>query len=234
MSEQDLDPRTAVGGDENGVRTRRGFLGRAVASAAAAGAAIGGVTASAANARGTGMFPNLYPNQNRTYFHEIEFDENSHVTFLVQALGGAARPKPTFQNISNLPYGVFVYLSQTFENVGVHAYLGALPYLSSRNLAGTAGTIATVEARHASWLNNLFNQSLVPDALAFDTPWTQDQVRNAAFPFLQSLNGGPLWEFSTDPNDIGPQNDVAILNFALVLEYLEAEFYNINVPVFYP
>jgi hypothetical protein len=45
-------------------------------------------------------------------------------------------------------------------------------------------------------------------------------------PFIASLNGGP------DPTK-PLRNDTDILNFALLLEYLEASFYNANVPKFY-
>ena len=50
-------------------------------------------------------------------------------------------------------------------------------------------------------------------------------------PFIQDLNGGPPAAFSLTPS---AANDIAILNFVLVIEHLENEFYNLNVPRFFP
>jgi hypothetical protein len=158
-------------------------------------------------------------------FHEIRRDEDAHVSFLKQALGHAARPKPTFQHLEQSCQENFVNLSQVFENVGVGAYLLAAPAISSKGYLAAAGSILTIEARHAGYLNSLIGKPLSTNG-SFDKPIPQATVVNDVAPFIKSLNGGP------DPSK-PLQNDTDILNFALLLEYLEATFYDINVPKFY-
>ena len=60
------------------------------------------------------------------------------------------------------------WVTQQLENVGVSAYDGALAFLTSAQLQTTGATIATVEARHASYLNLLNN--MIPFPNAFDMP----------------------------------------------------------------
>ena len=169
-------------------------------------------------------------------FLAIQQHENDHVAFLVAALGGAARPKPTFQNLLQNSYADFVLLSQTLENTGVGAYLGAAPNINNSAVLAGAGSIATIEARHSGYLNTLLHDPITANSMDDDAnpslegPLTAAQVVAGAGAFIASLNGGPPVDYSTTKSDA---NDIDILNFALALEYLESEYYNLNVPKFY-
>jgi Ferritin-like domain len=180
-----------------------------------------GVTPSATNqATALPAFRSLSESQQA--FQEIMNNEDQHVAFLQSALKSAARPKPTFKNLSQKDLTSFATLSQAFENVGVGAYLMAAPAIKDKGILAAAGSILTIEARHAGFLDALLQKPLGPNG-AFDKPMTQTDIVSAASPFIASLNGGP------DPS--APlTSDTDILNFALLLEFLEAEFYNTNVP----
>ena len=218
------------------VRTtdRRNLLLGGAAMAAAAGLVTTPGTADAQNAGG-GALPNLYPNSNARVFRDLQEHENSHVAFLVSALGAAARPKPNFQGLTQPNIRAFGTVTVALENTGCGAYLGAAPVIFSRQFLAAAGSIALVEARHAGYMNVLFNASVTADVFGneqqFEQPLTIAQVTNLAGPFIRDLNGGPPLTFNATPSRA---NDIAILNFALALEYLESEFYNINVPRFFP
>ncbi len=89
--------------------------------------------------------------------------------------------------------------------------------------------LATVEARHASWLNSLLGQSLVPDFAPVEAP------------ISQSLTLSRVAEFVTDPRSTFPSfntniatdaNGFFVLDFILFLEYIESTFYAVNVPRF--
>lgn len=158
-------------------------------------------------------------------FVEIQTDEDAHVQFLVQALGSSARPKPSFKGLNAPDIETFAKDSMAFENVGVGAYLMAAPAISSKDYLKAAGSILTIEARHAGFLDVLLGMPISANG-AFDKPLTQSAIVSAVSPFIASLNGGP------DPSGT-LSNDTDILNFALLLEYLEATFYDTNVPKFY-
>lgn len=158
-------------------------------------------------------------------FRSIQKHENAHVDFLVAALGSAARPKPTFKNLRKFTYFAFLNTAQALENTGVGAYLGAAPIIQNEAFLAAAGSIATVEARHAGAVNFFQDAPVTQNDEDFETPLSAEQVVAAAGGFIANLNGGPPVTYSTTPS---AANDIAILNFALALEYLEAEFYNVN------
>jgi hypothetical protein len=169
-------------------------------------------------------------------FRSIQAHENDHVDFLVMALGKAARPSPIFQNLEQATFAEFVAVSQALENTGVGAYLNAAPFIDSMEYLAAAGSIALIEGRHAVFLNSFVGDPITGNALNpksdnnFEKPLTALQVRTAAAPFVKNLNGGPPLAYAETPS---ANNDIAILNFALALEYLERDFYNINVPKFF-
>ncbi|MEO7021392.1 MAG: ferritin-like domain-containing protein [Ktedonobacteraceae bacterium] len=230
----------------SGLVRRRIFLGRSIAGVALiapAGllVACGGAQTSATTTTATtnttsspttaaaqqgSVLALSAPIDNKAAFTEIMNDENQHVEFLKSALKGAARPKPTFQKLQQADVQSFANMAQTLENVGVGAYLMAVPAITSKGTLASAASILTIEARHAGFINALLQKPLSPNG-AFDKPMTQAEIVTAASPFIASLNSGvdPAHTLKTDED---------ILNFALLLEYLEAEFYNANVTKLFP
>ncbi len=161
----------------------------------------------------------------RELFKAVQAHENDHVAFLIMVLGQDARPKPTFQGLLQKKYKDFVTVAQALENTGVGAYLGAAPVLNNTDYLAAAGSIMTIEARHAGAINYLLRTPVSINGESFDKPLTPEQVAAAAGGFIVDLNGGPALGYASAASD---QNDIAILNFALALEFLEAEFYNVN------
>ncbi len=87
---------------------------------------------------------------------EIAKDEQTHVKFIqtaIASLGGTSIAKPAI-NLGALGIGFssvnsFLTLARAFEDVGVTAYGGAAPLISSKTVLGYAARILAVEAYHA-------------------------------------------------------------------------------------
>ena len=113
--------------------------------------------------------------------------EAKHVSFLRKALGSAAVKKPSFDfgNTVTDP-GQFRQTAQVLEDTGVSAYLGQVGNISQKAVLSAAGTIATVEARHAAWIRFL-NNGGAPGAAAgarpapatFDKPKSERAILSA-------------------------------------------------------
>ena len=110
--------------------------------------------------------------RNRAYenFQRISDHEDTHVEFLVgviRSLGGQPVPRASYNfGVTNVASAVRV--AQLLENTGVTAYDGAIAHIERAELLRAGATIATVEARHASYLNLLNRTSPFP--AAFDKP----------------------------------------------------------------
>ena len=107
---------------------------------------------------------------------DITNDEQMHVRFLRAALGSAAIAKPAI-NLAALGIGFgnvneFLTLARAFEDVGVTAYGGAAPLISSRAILASAACIALTEAQHAGVLRYLvYDRGIaVPQLDGLDVP----------------------------------------------------------------
>ncbi len=118
------------------------------------------------------------------YFQLIADHERVHVATLIsviQSLGGTPVQELCYDfGYSNVDE--FVKVAQLLENTGVMAYDGAIHLICNPDLQTAGATIATVEARHASYLNLLNGD--VPFPAAFDTPKTMAEILAAAGGFI--------------------------------------------------
>ncbi len=214
--------------------SRRSFLGRGIAAAAVPAAVL---AASSTAQAAYSPFPEYYKGQNQRNFVEIQTDEATHVQILVAAiesLGGTPRPLPTFRGVTVTNPQAFLQTAVALENTGVHAYFGAAGAIQNPNVLAVAASIAFVEAYHSGYLNTLADQRLIPNGLTYATPYTVAQVVAAASPFIVNLNDDGEFPPTFSTTVKSPANDIAILNFALLLEFLEAEFYYYSVPRVFP
>ncbi len=89
----------------------------------------------------------------------LRIDEIKHVVFLRSALGSSAVKKPAI-NLNALGYGFanvndWLKLARQFEDVGVSAYLGAAPLISTSPYLGAAAAILATEAQHAGSIRDV-------------------------------------------------------------------------------
>ncbi len=127
-------------------------------------------------------------------FNEVVADhEAKHVSFLKGALGKSAVKKPSFDfGAAVTDRAMFAATSQVLEDTGVSAYLGQAGHILQGPILTAAGTILTVEARHAAWIRNI-NVSAdettaiddLPSPRTFDLPATEKATLKTAGGFIK-------------------------------------------------
>jgi rubrerythrin len=117
----------------------------------------------------------------RSEFAAIREHEKTHVKTLqsvIRDLGGKPVPESTynFNETAFTSLGKFLAVARLLENTGVKAYDGAIAHIEAAPLLTAGATIATVEARHASYLNLINGYQPFPSA--FDKPAAPRQICN--------------------------------------------------------
>jgi len=183
--------------------------------------------------------------------NEIAYEEQQHVRFLRAALGKAANPRPAIDlsffgplataagiTTSTAPafnpfasFDAFLVGAFIFEDVGVTAYAGAAPMISSAGVTAgyltAAGGILAVEAYHAAYIRTTLTARAIAAGNASAYPYlgyanqieslrASLTVGNAAQPStagavetLLTLPSGP-----TSPSAIVPADQTTAIGFA--------------------
>jgi hypothetical protein len=107
--------------------------------------------------------------------HVVGIHERAHVQALRRVLGSRAVPRPQFDfHGATESQDAFVRTAVAFEDLGVSAYKGQAPRISSPTYLSFALSIHAVEARHAAWIRRI--AGVVPAQSAFDAPATAGHV----------------------------------------------------------
>jgi hypothetical protein len=153
-----------------------------------------------------------------SYLQKIREHENAHVVTLntvIKSLGGTPAAPCTY-NFGYKTPDEFLKVAAVLENTGVMAYDGAIAQLTNKDLITAGASIATVEARHASYLNLITGS--VPFPAAFDTPKTMQEILAAAGPFITACGGTTPPPASATKAVLMPKGQTLYANIPLTLD----------------
>ena len=216
-------------------RSRRGFLGRAAGMSRIGGSDADCDYYQEGARRDQGKLTGLAAE----LINEVMNDEDQHVPIIQNLLDDPDNPLPipirqppnfNLQRLTQPNLQAFLETAAAFENTGSGLYHGALLNVTqTQEYFPTAAGLAAVESRHASWLNSLLGESLVPDFVPVEAPIPQSIVLVAS----RRIRHRPPVDLSFVRYDrLTDANNFFILDFVLFLEYIESKFYDINVPLF--
>ncbi|WP_299334177.1 ferritin-like domain-containing protein [Haloplanus sp.] len=116
----------------------------------------------------------------------IQAHEETHIETLVatiEDLGGDPIDEPAFDFGVRVEYPMaFLGTAVQLEDAGVSAYAGAAPAIENEDLIPPALSIHSVEARHASFLRTVSDQTGFPNA--FDEARSKAEVLDVASTFI--------------------------------------------------
>ena len=122
----------------------------------------------------------------RSLLRDIRDHEIAHRSFFAKALGGKRIPNLT-PNFSAVDFGdrsSVLTTASTFEDLGVAAYNGGGAAIQSPAYLAAAGSIVSVEARHAETIRHLIGTPGVVDEQGLDRALLPSQVLPQAAPFI--------------------------------------------------
>ena len=119
---------------------------------------------------GLELLPENFTNRIVERLEDIRDHEKAHVDALTQTITslGGTPVEPCEYDFGYNSSEQFLSIARVLENVGTSAYTGAAYEIENKTLLTVAATIATVEARHSAWLNQV--NDLDPFPAAFDSP----------------------------------------------------------------
>ncbi len=122
----------------------------------------------------------------RSLLQDIKAHEIAHRTFFARALGGNRIPDltPNFSAVNFSDRTSVLTTASTFEDLGVAAYNGGGAAIQSPKILAAAGSIVSVEARHAETIRDLIGTPAVVDANGLDQALLPSQVLPMAAPFI--------------------------------------------------
>jgi len=131
-----------------------------------------------------------FSNATRKNIELLGAQEATHVSVLSAGLSSAGQ-KPVEEctyNFGTTDVKSFLGLASVLESVGVSAYLGAAPYISTPAYLTIAAAITTVEARHQAYVS--YVEGTAPFPSPFDTAIGLRQVITLAGSFIKSCPQG--------------------------------------------
>ncbi|WP_017259816.1 ferritin-like domain-containing protein [Pedobacter arcticus] len=105
----------------------------------------------------TEILSNDFTDLQKVYFNELKLHEQTHAEYYLNVIGiqsAIGKLEFDFSSIDFSSKNAVLLAAQTFEDLGVAAYNGALERVKELSNVLILSQIATVEARHACWLRN--------------------------------------------------------------------------------